>query len=164
MSTFTHIWGRRARWIAGVNHRFGEAMRHCRSFHFVDVRVDETDDSEVWLVQTCPWWKCLRALLPAAQMCSPRSWVRLGGSAHSGGETCACRRSMIETDVKTKVVYKEWLGLLSLSLSAFACLNWEMASLLYPKWSSTPRSWHTPSTLFAMKLLVLFQLISIHSP
>lgn len=139
-----------AQLTAGVNRKVSETMEHHHSFYFIDVRVDRTNDSEIRLMQTCSWWKWLKGSLLVAKMCLPQLRVRLRGSAHFGGETCAHKRLVIETDVKTKVIYKECLDLLPLSI--VRTKKW--CSLLYLKWSSTPRTWHTPSTFFAMKFLV----------
>ena len=62
-----------------------------------------------------------------------------------------------KTDVTTNVVYKECSELLQLSLVRTE--KWR--SLLYPVWRSTPRAWHTPSTLFATKFLVNFHTLFI---
>ena len=96
------------------------------------------DDSEVRLVRTCSRWKCLRGPLPAARTCSPRSRVRLRGSAHFGGETCARKDQRSKTDVTTNVVYKECSELLLLPL----VLTEKWRSLIYPLWNS--KLWISP--------------------
>lgn len=98
--------------IASVKRRFSKTMRLRHSFPFVDVHVDEYNDSDVWLVRTCSQWKCRRGPLPGARTWLPWSRVQLRGPTHFSGEPCARKGSISETDCQkqrfVQGVFRAW--------------------------------------------------------
>ena len=131
-STFTHLKRWWARLIASVNRRSDEVMRLCRSFSFVRIHYDGTDDSEVRLMQTYLRWNCLRRSPSRGSnvFASIASVTQRSGSLR-WWDVCMQMinwwNRLLKEKVRTRSIQSARSLLLSLSLSSITCSNWELA-------------------------------------